>query len=136
MPRHQPATPAKQHIRPMPVGWWLKRTSYFLFMMRELTCVFVGGYALFLLMLVARIGEPDAFAALLEHPGSLVFHVLALPFVLYHTITWFNVTPKALVIYRGEEKVNPVIIAGANYVGWIVVSVALIWIAWIAIGSA
>lgn len=135
MPQYQPANQAKQYIRPAPTAWYLKRRSYFLVMLRELSCVFVGGYALFLLLLIARVGDVEAFTALLSSPVSVLFHIIALPFVLYHTITWFGLTPKAVVVYRGEDKVSPVLIVGAHYVAWLAVSAVLIWIV-IASGSA
>ena len=112
----------------MPSNWWLKRKSYFMFMVRELTCLFVGGYALFLLILASRLGAAEDFSVLLKNPLWIVFQVVALPMVLYHTVTWLNLTPKVLVIWRGESRVSPLLIAGAHYVAWLVVSVIVLWI--------
>ncbi len=122
-------TTSKDYIRPMPATWWLKRKTYFLFMVRELTCVFVGGYALFLLVLAARRDDPQAFAALLNSRLLIALQIVALPMVLYHSITWFNLTPKAVVLWRGEERVSPIVIAGANYLAWIIISIIIVWIA-------
>ena len=122
-------TTSKEYIRPMPATWWLKRKTYFLFMVRELTCVFVGGYALFLLILAMQRDDPQAFAALLDSRLLIALQIIALPMVLYHSITWFNLTPQALVLWRGDERVSPILIAGANYVAWIIASVAVLWIA-------
>ena len=47
---------SKEYIRPMPATWWLTRKTYFLFMVRELTCVFVGGYLVFLLVWLYHLG--------------------------------------------------------------------------------
>ncbi len=124
----QPTQKSKEYIRPMPANWWLKKKTYFLFMVRELTCVFVGGYAFFLLLLVARAGDQQAFNSLLTHPLSVALHIVALPMVLYHSITWFNLTPKVMVVWRGEERVNPLLIAGSNYVVWIVASILVAWL--------
>ncbi len=122
-------TTSKEYIRPMPATWWLKRKTYFLFMVRELTCVFVGGYALFLLILAMRRDDAQAFAALLDCPLLIALQIIALPMVLYHSITWFNLTPKVFVLWRGEERVSGMLIAGANYVAWIIASVVVLWIA-------
>ena len=121
-------TKSREYIRPMPSNWWLKRKSYFMFMVRELTCLFVGGYALFLLILASRLGAAEDFSVLLKNPLWIVFQVVALPMVLYHTVTWLNLTPKVLVIWRGESRVSPLLIAGAHYVAWLVVSVIVLWI--------
>ena len=121
-------TKSKEYIRPMPSNWWLKRRSYFLFMVRELTCVFVGGYALFLVILASRLGDQEAFGTLLENPWVIALQVISLPMVLYHTVTWLNLTPQVLVVWRGETRVSPVLIAGVHYLAWIGVSVVVLWV--------
>jgi fumarate reductase subunit C len=121
-------TKTKEYIRPMPTNWWLKRKSYFMFMVRELTCLFVCGYAIFLLMLASRLGDLDAFTALLKDPIVIALQVIALPMVVYHTVTWLNLTPKVLVIWRGENRVNPLLIAAAHYLAWFAVSAVILWI--------
>ena len=119
---------SKEYIRPMPANWWLKRKTYFMFMVRELTCLFVGGYALFLLVLASRLGDAAAFTALLQNPLVIALQFVALPMVLYHTVTWLNLTPKVLVIWRGENRVNPVLIAAAHYLAWLGASVMIVWL--------
>ena len=127
-----PGGKSKEYLRPVPSTWWLKRKTYFLFMVRELTCVAVGGYAALLLVLAASAHNPDSFHSVFSwlsaSPWSVVLHAIALPLVLYHSITWFNLTPKAMVVWRGEERLSPVLIAGSNYVAWVVVSVLIAWI--------
>ncbi|MFQ6615246.1 MAG: fumarate reductase subunit C [Fidelibacterota bacterium] len=117
--------------RQFPNTWWIRRRPYFLFMAREFTSLFVAGYCVFLLIMIARFARgstayPDV-AALMKSPVSIIFHALALPPVLYHTVTWFNLTPKILVLRIGEERVPPALIAGAIYAGWIVLSLAVGW---------
>ena len=124
-------TPSKEYIRSMPATWWLKKRTYFLYMVRELTCVFVGGYALFLLALATRHDDPQAFAALLDSPLLIALQIIALPMVLYHSITWINLTPKVMVVWLGEEQVSPLLIAVANYVLWAVVSIVLLTITFV-----
>jgi fumarate reductase subunit C len=55
-------------------------------------------------------------------------NVVALAFVLLHSVTWFNLAPKALVIRVGHWIVPPKFIVAANYAAWIVVSAAVAWI--------
>ena len=118
--------------RPMSRIWWLKNPNYTKFMIRELTAVFVALYLISLLWFVASL--PDGAAAMEAHfeamrsPGWVVFHAVALAFALYHTITWFNLTPKVMVVWRGEEKVPGWMLAGGNYVAWVVVSGAIAWV--------
>ena len=118
--------------RPVSNTWWLKRKSYILFMIRELTSVFVAGYCIFLLVLVYKLTQgADAygnFMAALKSPISVVLHLITLVFVLYHTITWFNLTPKILVLYKGEDRIPQVLIAGMFYAGWVIVSIIVAWL--------
>jgi len=115
--------------RPIPPTWWLANRAYFLFMVRELTSVFIAAYlVLFLLMLQKLAAGREAYEAYLRflaQPGMLVFHVVALAAALFHTVTWFNVTPMVMPLQVGEKRVPPKIIAGANYMAWIVLSIAV-----------
>ena len=119
----------------MPVTWWLNRKTYFLFMVRELTCLFVGGYALFLLVLLGQANDAVAFAAMLNSPLSVVLHLVALLMVLYHSVTWINLTPKVMVVWRGEDRVSPRWIAAANYVAWVALSLLIFGICWKIAGT-
>ena len=113
--------------RPVSNTWWLKRKPYILFMIRELTSVFVAGYCIFLLVLVYKLTQGaeayDNLMAILKSPSSVALHLVTLSFVLYHTITWFNLTPKILVLYKGEERISQGLVAGTFYAGWVVVSI-------------
>jgi fumarate reductase subunit C len=122
----------KPYIRQMPASWWLKRTSYLLFMLRELSSVFVGGYVVIFLMMIRNLSrgpaEYEAFMAMLRSPVAILFHVVALAFALLHTITWFNLTPKAMAVWKGEERLPPAMMIIPNYVGWVVVSGIIAWV--------
>jgi fumarate reductase subunit C len=117
----------------MPALWWLKRRAYLLFMIREVASIFIAGYCLFLMVLLYRAGQGvNAFKNLvdsLQTPVSALLHVLAFGFAVFHSITFFNATPRVLVVFRGEEKVPEGVIAGAHYVLWAVVSLVLFLLA-------
>lgn len=118
--------------RRMSVWWWLKKRAYARFVLRELTSVFVAFFALQVLWQIRAVAEgPDAYARLLarlQTPLFLTANLVALLFVLYHTITWFNLTPAAMVVRLRGKRVPDWIIAGSNYVVWVVVSAVLAWI--------
>lgn len=130
--RRAPGTKTREYVRTLPTTWWLKRKTYFLFMVRELTCVAVGGSAVLLLILAASAHDPHSFHSVFtwmkESRVSTALHAVAFPIVMYHTVTWFHLTPKAMVVWRGEEKLNPRLIVGSNYAVWIVVSILVAWI--------
>lgn len=123
-------TKLKELIRPMPATWWLKNPAYTRFMIRDATSVFIAGYCVFLMVLMHRaLGDAASFEVFydkLASPLSLVLHLIALAFACYHSITFFNLTPRVIVLFRGEEKVPEHLIAGAHYAAWLVVSLVLI----------
>lgn len=110
--------------------WWLERPTWVLFMLRELTAVFVGGYALLLLVIISKANDASALEACVESlksPLWVVLHLVTLAMVVYHTVTWFQLTPQAMPVWRGEEKVSPALIIASNYVAWLVISVLVAW---------
>ena len=112
--------------------WWLESKPYLLFVIREFTSLFVAGYCLFLLLFIAKAGDSqEAYASLilsLKSPTSMVFHLISFTFILYHAITWFNLTPKIMVFHLGEERIPNAFIAGAVYLSWGVVSLIISWL--------
>lgn len=120
------------YVRPLPRDWWLRKPTYLAFMVRELTSVFVAAYAVFLLVLVWRADRAEALHGVVEAlrtPWSVALHLVALAAVLFHAVTWINLLPKVLVLWRGDQQVNPALIAGANYLAWLVVSGVVAWLA-------
>ena len=122
----------KLYHRPVQTAWWLKRRPYMLFIIRELTSLFVGIYCLILLVILYKLGQGEkaynAMLAVLRSGPMVALHVVTLVFTVYHSITWFNLTPKALVIPMGEKRVPDILIAGSNYVAWAILSGVLYWI--------
>ncbi len=118
--------------RPVPAAWWLKKGVYFLFIIRELTSVFIAAYLMLFLLLLHNlsIGREayEAYLRFLAAPGMIAFHIVALAAALYHTFTWFNLVPNIMVVRVGENRVPAIVVAGANFVAWIVVSIVIAWI--------
>ena len=124
----------RPYVRETPrFRWMFRHPRYLRYMAREVTCVFIGAYAVLLLFALARLAEGkeayEAFLQALGSPAGIAFQVLVLVFALYHTVSWFNVTPKAMPIQRGEEFVPGGIIIGAHYAGWIALSVVVLVLA-------
>ena len=116
--------------RPISTWWWLRKRTYFVFVMRELSSLFVGWYVLFLLLLVRAVGQGEAayedFLDWAASPVLVVVNLVAFAFIVLHTVTWFGVTPQAMALrVRGTPVPAPLVI-GAQYVGLVVVS-ALVW---------
>ena len=116
----------------MPIFWWVHKWQNVKFITRELTSIFVAAYVVILLFhLHALRHGPEAysiFLAWLKTPFSIVLHGFAFLFVMFHSLTWFNLAPKAMVIRLGEKRIPGFLIAALNYGAWIVLSVAILWV--------
>ena len=126
---HTPYHP-KWHRRRVSVWWWLESWPYARFVLRELTSLGVAFFALVILAEVRALGEGPAalaaFRARLASPLFLALHVLALVAVLYHSVTWFNLAPKAMVVRLGGRRLPDALVAGTNYLAWAVLSAGVI----------
>ena len=123
----------KPYLREMTSEWIFRHPRYLRYMTREFSCLFIGAWTLMLVYALARLSEgPQAWAAFLEglkSPLIVAFHVVALAFATYHSITWFKLTPKALPLQMGEEFVPDGAISGAHFAAWGVVSLAVLYLA-------
>jgi fumarate reductase subunit C len=112
--------------------WWLRRRSYLVFALRELSCVFVAWFVIFLLLLVHAIGAGERdyrrFLDWAANPWVIAVNIVTFLFVVLHAVTWFNLAPKAIVLRARGRQVSPSLIAGANYVAWAVVSAVVAWL--------
>ena len=130
-PQYTPYHP-RWYRRRMSVWWWLKDVAYTKFVLREMTSVFVAFFALLYLWQLQAIAQgPDAYArsiARLRTAPFLLLDSVALVFVLFHTITWFNLTPTAMVVRVKGKRVPDRIVAGSNYVVWVLLSAVVGWI--------
>lgn len=112
--------------------WFLERRSYLLFVLRELSSLFVAWFVAFLLLLLRAIaGGPGAyqeFVAWSGQPWLLALNVVALLFVVLHTITWFALAPDAIVLRVRGRRVSRRSIVAAHYAVWVVVSAFLAWL--------
>jgi fumarate reductase subunit C len=127
-----PDTRVPSYHRRIGVFWWVHKRSYFLFVMRELSSLFVAWFVVYLLMFVAAIGggqqSYDDFLDRASSPLLLVLNAVALLFIVLHTITWFSLTPQAMVLRLGGRRVPGWVIIAAQYAGLAVVSAFIFWL--------
>lgn len=129
----QKSRPVDLLYRPhMSFWWWLQRKNYFLFMVRELSAVFVGLFALISLVGVYRLSQGEdtyqLYLGALQTPSARVLFVVILLFSLYHTLTWIHLTPMIMVVRIGSKTVPPILILMASYLAWIVISLVLFYL--------
>ena len=130
-PRYKKYRP-RVYSEPMPIFWWVRKWPHTRFILRELTSVFVAFYVIVLLLHVRSLSAgPEAYAefmAWLQTPLALALHTVALAMVLYHSVTWFSLAPKAMVVRVGRTRIPGWAIAGGNFAAWGVFTAVLAWI--------
>lgn len=108
------------------VYWWLKQRQYLKFILRELSSVFVAIFVIeTLFQLRALKAGPESYAGFhqfLQSPVVIVVNVIALLFVVFHAITWFNLAPSAMPVRLGGKRVPAFLVAAPSYVMWAAIS--------------
>ncbi len=107
----------------MPSGWWLKKRTYMLYMVRELTAVFA---ALWVVLFLAMLPQLKTDPSVMRSPIWILFSLIALLFVLYHAFTWFNLMGTVLYFRPGKAPIPGKLIIATMMVVWIAVSLFII----------
>ena len=124
----------KPYIRQVSkTSWYLKQPRYMRYMSREVTCIFIGAFALLMVCAVERLSQGQAafesFLAAITGPWSFLGLAVILAFAVHNATNWFNVTPKAMPVQIGEEFLDGKYIVGAHYAIWIVASLVVLFFA-------
>jgi fumarate reductase subunit C len=112
--------------------WWLQQWSYVAFILREISSLFVAWGVVFLLLLVRAVSRGTAaYAAFLTWsatPGVVLLNTIALLFVVFHAVTWFNLASQAMAPHVRGHRVPGTWITGSNYAAWLAISAAVIYL--------
>src|SRR5260370_36804937 len=94
--------PARWYRRRVSVWWWLKKGSYTVFVLRELTSVAVAFLAVVTLGLVRAVATgPEAYQRVLARLGTPLLPSLnpvPVAFLLCHALTRFHLAPQPLAV--------------------------------------
>jgi fumarate reductase subunit C len=120
----------RPYVRTMKRSWWLGHRRYVVYMIRELTSLFVALYSALLVVGLVRLAQGraawESFMAALSSPPGLAFQLLCLSFAVYHSVTWFAVTPKAMPLVLRGARVPDTTIVGVHYAIWGLVSLIVV----------
>jgi fumarate reductase subunit C len=111
--------------------WWLHQWVYLKFVLRESTSVFVAFFVVTTLMQLRALSHgPQAyenFQKWLQNPLVIALNVVSFLFVLYHSVTWLSLAPKAMAVRIRGKRVPDLLITGTNYAAWLVISAVVAW---------
>jgi fumarate reductase subunit C len=108
------------------VWWWLDRRSYTAFVLRELSSVFVAWFVVYLLLLANSVRQGatayQEFLAWSANPWVIGLNALSLVFVLYHAITFINLTPQATANRVPRSALYLIWIFASALIAWLVLA--------------
>jgi fumarate reductase subunit C len=113
----------RTYRRPLGSDWWLRRRSYFLYMVRELTVVFMVAWLVWFLAQVAVLKAGRYEPPTAEDWAFVAFSVVCLFFTLWHAVTFLNLSGLILRVPIGDRFVPAMAVKGAAFGGLILVTV-------------
>jgi fumarate reductase subunit C len=116
------AGPRRARPQPLRGDWWLRRPSYFLYVVRELTVVFMAAWLIWFLYEVVALKQ-GTFQALAGNYAVLAFSLVCLFFTLWHAITFLNLSGLILRVPIGDTAVPSIAIKGLAFGGLVFVTV-------------
>lgn len=117
------ARPVRTFRRPLGNTWWLSRRSYFLYMVREATVIFMVAWLIWFLFQVASLKAGSYEAPTIDDYAFIAFSVVCLFFALWHAITFLNLSGLILRVPIGDRYLPAVAIKGAAFGGLALVTV-------------
>jgi fumarate reductase subunit C len=100
--------------------------------MRELSSIFIAWFVVYLTLFIRAVGHGEAayddFLDQASSPWLVAINLVAFAFLVLHTITWFMLTPQAMVVRVRGRRVPAAAILGGQYLGLIVVSAVIFWL--------
>ena len=125
-------TDVRVYRRPISTWWWTRKRTYFVFVMRELSSIFIAWFVAYLVMLAYAVGQGvtsyEDFLDWAASPVVVTINVVAFAFMVLHTVTWFSLTTQAMALRVRGRPVPGWLIIGVQYVGLAVVTVFVWWL--------
>jgi fumarate reductase subunit C len=119
----------------LPWAWWQRNRRYTLYMLRELSSVFIALWSAVFLVQLGRLrrdkGAYERFLAAQRSPGWIGFNVITLGFALLHAVTWFQLTGVVLSglaqkVRIGGRTLSAQQIAAGSFAGWAAASLGIL----------
>ena len=124
----------KPYVAPVTSSWWNKRGFYRFYMLREVTAIPTVWFSCVLLYGLWAFGQKgsgsaESFIHFLQHPVVLALNILTLVATLLHTVTWFNLAPKASNVVIKDKKLSPSIQIAALWIVFLIASITILLLA-------
>ena len=121
----------KWYRSPISTYWWIEKWAYFKFILRELSSLFVASFVVTNLLAISALARgPAAWRAFLDWsrgPLVILLQAVGFLFLLFHTVTWFHLAPRAMALHVAGRRVPDRLVVASNYAAWMAASATLAW---------
>lgn len=118
------------YVRPIKPSWWVKHSFYLRYMIREGSSIALAIYCLILTVGLFRLSQGEVefqnWLMALKSPVAILFHLVALVWILFHSITWFSLAPKAANLWFRDKKIPDSWLIYSLYVVLVLVTVIVL----------
>ena len=122
----------KMYYPHMPTAWWFRKWSYFLFLLREMTSLFIAVFLVVYLFQIYHITQGadsyEEIAGQFTSGGWIAFHAVALVFAMYHSVTWFKTAAVILSPRVGDWVIPPWMVVALHIAAWLAVSAMILFL--------
>ncbi len=112
--------------------WWLSNLHYFIFMMRELSAVFIALFLFQFMQIPGHLADHGAMWGECREwflkPGVIAFNSVALVFAVLHTVTFFQAGAVIMPLKIGGKKVPTAALVAGNLGAWLGFSAILVFL--------
>jgi fumarate reductase subunit C len=112
----------RTYRKPLRTDWWLRRRSYFLYMVREATVIFMVAWLVWFLYEVWQLKQ-GTFVSLSGNYPVLAFSAVCLFFTLWHAVTFLNLSGLIMRVPIGDRFLPATAVKGAAFGGLLFVTV-------------
>jgi len=109
--------------------WYFDRWPYLKFLLRESSSIFVGWFAVvMLLQLNALISGPLEYAQFegwMATPAVFIVNLISLVFICFHAVTWFRLVPRVMARQVLGRPTPDMMSAAPNFAVWLAASVVV-----------
>jgi fumarate reductase subunit C len=121
-----PAPVATRTFKPaMGVGWWLRKSHYFWYMVREFTALPLALWLLWFLVEIKRAGDGAGAYAPHSSNAFVVFSFVCLLFALYHSFTFLSLAGVILHFKVLDKPVPSRLVVASQFGIWFVASIVI-----------
>ncbi|MDQ6919448.1 MAG: hypothetical protein M3Z98_08830 [Candidatus Dormibacteraeota bacterium] len=115
--------PVRTYRRPLGNDWWIRRRSYFLYMVRESTVIFMVAWLVWFLFQVGALKFGGYEPPTIDDYWFIAFSVICLFFTLWHAVTFLNLSGLILRVPVGDRFLPAFVIKGLAFGGLLFVTV-------------